>query len=62
MTMDKSQMKKFVTAIELFKGLDELEVETLVGKLVQKEYKAGDFLFKENTRRESIFIIEKRTC
>ncbi len=59
MVMDKIQLKDFLKRIELFRGLDELEIDTLAGKLKHVSYKKGEFLFKENTPREKIFIIEE---
>ncbi|MBI9033237.1 MAG: aspartate ammonia-lyase [Bacteroidales bacterium] len=58
MVMDKNQLKDFLKRIELFRGLDELEIDTLAGKLKHASYKKGEFLFKENTPRERIFLIE----
>ncbi len=58
MVMNMDQMKAFVQKIELFKGLSESEIEILVSKLTRKEYDGGEYLFKEDTQRDCIFIIE----
>jgi len=53
-TTDKIQ---FIKNIELFRGLNENELETIAAQSEEKNYAEGDILFAENTSRSFIFLI-----
>jgi aspartate ammonia-lyase len=53
-TKDKIQ---FIKNIELFRGLNENELETIAAQSEEKNYAEGDILFAENTSRSFIFLI-----
>ncbi len=55
--MDIKLVEKFVREIELFRGLTDDEFVTLSKRLVEKNYKVGEFLFHENGPREDVFVI-----
>lgn len=50
-------MLSFLKKIELFRGLDENELNELANSVKEKCYKKNELLFKENGPRENIFII-----
>lgn len=55
--MDSAVILSFLREIELFRGLDENELQLLQAGLVDKTLDKGEFLFRENTPRTDIFII-----
>ena len=55
--MDKKEIKKFIRAIELFKGLNEKELEAISKELESRTYLQNEYLFREHDARESIYII-----
>lgn len=57
--MGTQEVKEFISRIELFKGLDDHEMQTIADELEETAFRKGDFLFKENQPREHIFIIFK---
>lgn len=59
--MDKA-MKEFMREVNLFEKLDDGEL-ALICKLFEKEsFKKGEYLFRENTPREAIFVINHGEC
>lgn len=55
--MGTNEVNRFITDIELFKGLNAEEIEKVVASVEKRQYKAGDFLFQERSPREAIFMI-----
>ncbi len=55
--MDNKEIIEFLKKIELFRGLTEDEYQMLMCCVEVKTYRAYQFLFRENGRRENIFII-----
>jgi len=55
--MDNREIVNFLKKVELFKGLTDSEYNMLAGSVMQKVFKSKDLLFRENEKRESIFII-----
>ncbi len=63
--MKKKKIIEFIRGIELFKGLEEKDLELLAENIEEKSYSEGSFLFRENEPRENIYIIytgEVRLC
>ncbi len=55
--MSRKNYVDFLSHIELFKGLNESELNTLVKGIVEKEFPTGSMLFIENAKREGILVI-----
>ena len=55
--MEKHKVIDFIHHIELFKGLDDEELDVLADYLDQQTYDKGQLLFEENGPRKDIFII-----
>ncbi|MBS4013260.1 MAG: aspartate ammonia-lyase [Bacteroidetes bacterium] len=55
--MQNNDKIEFLKKIELFLGLTDDEFVSLTSCIKQKKFKPNELLFKENTPRESIFII-----
>ncbi|MGB4536372.1 MAG: cyclic nucleotide-binding domain-containing protein, partial [Tenuifilaceae bacterium] len=55
--MDNKEIIEFLKKIELFRGLTDDEYQMLMCCVEVKTYRAYQFLFRENGRRENIFII-----
>lgn len=55
--MELNEINSFIQKIELFKGLNENELNTVSKAIVKIDVNANDYLFRENTKREKIFII-----
>jgi len=55
--MDLIQTKSFLAEVDLFKTLSDNEIELLAELVVEKDIKKGQFLFKEQSVRDSVFII-----
>lgn len=55
--MDTKQLHIFLERIELLKGLNSQEIETVCEHLEEKEYAEGTKLFAERSPREYIYII-----
>ncbi len=53
----KNTILDFLRNIELFRNLDESELEQLSRSVTEKHCDAGEILFRENSPREDIFII-----
>ncbi len=57
--MDNSRMIDFLRNIELFRGLSENGLETLVSNIIEKNLESGEYLFSEGAPRQNIYIIEE---
>lgn len=57
MEMSQKSYVDFLSNIELFRGLSELELNTLVKGIVEREFPTGSMLFVENNKREGILVI-----
>jgi aspartate ammonia-lyase len=55
--METIKLLEFIKGIELFKGLDETELNILIKNIHEKKYKKDELLFEENGPRKDIFII-----
>ncbi len=55
--MERKEILSFIQKIELFKGLNEDELNTVSGAIETTKIAEGDFLFRENYKREKIFLI-----
>lgn len=55
--MNKSEIQNFIKEIELFKLLNEKELETISNEIEVIKIAANTHLFKENSERQKIFII-----
>jgi CRP-like cAMP-binding protein len=55
--MDFKEILDFISHIEFFNELDEKELKELSDKMIVQNYTSGQYLFKENKNRESVFII-----
>lgn len=57
MEMSRKSYVDFLSNIELFRGLNEQELNTLVKGIVEREFPTGSMLFIENNKREGILVI-----
>lgn len=55
--MSTNEIKKFITEIELFKGLNDDEINAVVAAIETQKFKAGESLFRESDTREAIYMI-----
>ena len=55
--MGINEINRFVTEVELFKGLSAEEIEKVVAAVEKREYKVGEYLFQESSPREAIYMI-----
>ena len=55
--MEKSVIINFLKGIDLFRNLDNLELQNLAKSVMEKQYLPGDHLFLENTPRKNIHVI-----
>lgn len=55
--MENMETLSFLRKIELFRDLDEQEFDELAKSVIEKTYRTGELLFRENGPREDIFII-----
>jgi aspartate ammonia-lyase len=55
--MDFKEILDFISKIEFFNELDQAELTELSEKMVVQNYNTGQYLFKENKKRESVFIL-----
>lgn len=55
--MSRKSYVDFLSNIELFRGLNEQELNTLVKGIVEREFPTGSMLFIENNKREGILVI-----
>ena len=55
--MDKTTLAQFLSKIELFKDLDNSELEILSEKVEEKKYKVGEAVFTELNPRKNLYLI-----
>jgi aspartate ammonia-lyase len=55
--MSTNEINRFITEIELFKGLVATEIEQVVSAIETRKYLAGEYLFQESGPREAIYLI-----
>ncbi|MBW6491516.1 MAG: aspartate ammonia-lyase [Lentimicrobium sp.] len=55
--MEIKNLNRFITEIELFKGLTAQEIEKVVASVEKRNFNAGEFLFQESGPRQAVFII-----
>jgi aspartate ammonia-lyase len=56
--MNKEEIIDFVKNIELFRGLGNTGIETVVENISEKQFDVGEYLFSEGAPRRKIYIIE----
>ncbi len=55
--MDNKAVSMFIEKMELFKMLTEDELLTVAGYMEERQYKAGDYIFREFGQRNKLFMI-----
>jgi aspartate ammonia-lyase len=55
--MDNKAVSTFIEKIELFKTLTEGELLTVAGYMEERQYKAGEYIFREFGQRNKLFMI-----
>ena len=55
--MGVKEINRFITDIELFKGLSAEEIENVAAAVETREYAVGEYLFQESNPREAIYMI-----
>ncbi|MFH1049404.1 MAG: aspartate ammonia-lyase [bacterium] len=55
--MDKKIIAEFLKNVELFKNLENAEINKLVGFVKVENVVKGSYLFKQNTPRENVYLI-----
>jgi len=55
--METKDLNRFITEIELFKGLSAEEIEMVVAAVEKRKFNTGEYLFQESGPREAIFLI-----
>ncbi|KAF0202045.1 MAG: hypothetical protein FD170_2283 [Bacteroidetes bacterium] len=55
--METKELNRFITEIELFKGLSAEEIEMVVAAVEKRKFNTGEYLFQESSPREAIFLI-----
>lgn len=55
--MEKSQIKEFLKHIQLFKELNDLQLETICEKVKVENFSANSMVFNENNIRQNLFLI-----
>ncbi|ROL62504.1 aspartate ammonia-lyase, partial [Bacteroidetes/Chlorobi group bacterium ChocPot_Mid] len=55
--MDKKIITEFLKNVELFKNLEEKEIDKISNFVKVENVKKGNYLFKQNTSRENMFMI-----
>ena len=55
--MQKSEIKNFLKRIELFKGLNETQLDLIIEKLKVEKHKTGAMIFSQNNIRQNLYII-----
>ena len=55
--MEKSQIKEFLKHIQLFKELNDKQLDAVCNKLTIENYSANSLLFSENNIRKNLFLI-----
>lgn len=55
--MGHAEIKSFIENIELFKGLNDKELELVSEHFEDQRYRAGEIIFEENQPRRSFYVI-----
>ena len=55
--MDKREVCSFIGQIELFKSLSEEELLTVADYIEERQYKAGEYIFREFGPRKKLFMV-----
>lgn len=55
--MQKSQLKEFLKQVQLFKELNDSQLDAICDKVKLEEYTAKSLLFSENNIRKNLFLI-----
>jgi aspartate ammonia-lyase len=55
--LQKSEIKNFLKRIELFKGLNETQLDTIIEKIKLEKHKTGTMIFNQNNIRQNLYII-----
>jgi aspartate ammonia-lyase len=55
--MEKSEIKEFLKHIQLFKELNDIQLDAVCNKVTIKNHPANNLLFSENIIRENLFLI-----
>jgi aspartate ammonia-lyase len=55
--MDKTILREFFKKIELFKGLNESELDFLSENVQEKEFSSNQMVFSESTPRKNLYLI-----
>ncbi|MCU0406377.1 MAG: cyclic nucleotide-binding domain-containing protein, partial [Ignavibacteriaceae bacterium] len=55
--MQKSEIKNFLKRIELFKGLNESQLDSIIEKIKVEKHKTGTMIFNQNNIRQNLYII-----
>jgi aspartate ammonia-lyase len=55
--MEKSVIKEFLKHIQLFKELDDTQLDAVCSKVTMENYSANSLLFSENNIRKNLFLI-----
>ena len=55
--MDFKEIVGFISKIEFFNELDQSELTELSDKMIVQNYNSGQYLFNENKKRESVFVL-----
>jgi signal-transduction protein with cAMP-binding, CBS, and nucleotidyltransferase domain len=55
--MEKSIINEFLKHIELFKELNDSQLDAVCSKVTMENYSANSLLFSENNIRKNLFLI-----
>ena len=55
--MQKSEIKNFLKRIELFKGLNETQLDSIIEKIKVEKHKTGTMIFNQNNIRQNLYVI-----
>ncbi len=55
--MEKSEIKNFLKRIELFKGLNESQLNMVIDKIKVEKHRKGTMIFNQNNIRQNLYVI-----
>ena len=55
--MEKSEIKNFLKQIELFKGLNESQLNIVIEKIKVEKHRKGTMIFNQNNIRQNLYVI-----
>ena len=55
--MEQQKLEEFLDRIELFKSMTREEKQMVIEHMQERNYKKGETLFEQNTKRENIYLI-----